>query len=247
MAEPLSFVASVSAVASLAGNVVTKGYQYLRAVKNCSDDVRSLMAEVNVLCGILERLVVLLQGSRSGLNGASTIEVHDSEEDTENNVSMESEDEAQVPNQALQPPDFIYECQKTLFEIQNILNKFGRAKSQASESANKATRFSLSRLQRLEPKDLKWPLTKSKTLQLIEALERHKSTCTMALAKDGLVGVHAVLEQTKLSNRHLADLKAKQQKMLELCITQEEGKLSVDQLLNLPSLLQHSVSSYLCS
>ena len=61
MAEPLSFVASVVAVASLAGTVATEGYQYLRAVKDCPNEVRSLMVEINILCGILGRLVVLLQ------------------------------------------------------------------------------------------------------------------------------------------------------------------------------------------
>lgn len=61
MAEPLSFIASVVGVATLAGTVVTKGYQYLKAVKDCPNEVRSLMVEVNVLCGILGRLVVLLQ------------------------------------------------------------------------------------------------------------------------------------------------------------------------------------------
>ncbi len=61
MAEPLSFLASVVAVASLAGTVATKGYQYLKAVKDCPNEVRSLIVEINILCGILGRLVVLLQ------------------------------------------------------------------------------------------------------------------------------------------------------------------------------------------
>lgn len=64
MAELLSFVASVVAVAGLSRAVATKGYQYLKAVKNCSGDVRSLMVEVTVLCGILDRLVVFLQSNQ---------------------------------------------------------------------------------------------------------------------------------------------------------------------------------------
>ena len=60
MAEPLSFVGSIVAVATLAEVVVAKGYQYLKAVKDCPQDVRRLMAEVNVLCGVLDRLGKLL-------------------------------------------------------------------------------------------------------------------------------------------------------------------------------------------
>lgn len=75
----------------------------------------------------------------------------------------------------------------------------------------------------MEAKDLKWPLRKSETMQLIEALERHKSTCTLALAEHGLAGIHTVLEQTRVSNKYLADLKAKQEKLFELGITHEQG------------------------
>lgn len=67
MADPLSFIASVIAVASLSEKVVIKGYHYLRAVKNCPDEVRSLVAELNVLCGILGRLKVLLENDKSKL------------------------------------------------------------------------------------------------------------------------------------------------------------------------------------
>lgn len=68
MADPLSFVASVIAIASLAENVVTKGYHYLKAVKDCPSEVRTLMAELNVLSGILGRLKVLLEGDKSRLS-----------------------------------------------------------------------------------------------------------------------------------------------------------------------------------
>lgn len=60
-------------------------------------------------------------------------------------------------------------------------------------------------------------------MRLIEALERHKSTCTLALAENGLAGVHTVLEQTKFSNSCLANLVAKQEKLFELNVTHEQG------------------------
>ena len=230
MADPLSFVASVTAVASLAGTVATKGYQYLKAVKNCSEEVRSLIVEINVLCGILDRLVVLLRSNELNTKTApspgnrarvDSDVIH--EEDTENVDTSGSEGEVEVLDEVLEPPNFIYECQKTLCEIENILNSFGRISAEQSNPGNKSSRFSLSRLRRLDVRYLKWPLSRSRTLQLMEALEGHKSTCIVALAKDSLAAVHVILEQTKISNRHLTELKAKQEKMLEMCTTQEEG------------------------
>ena len=60
-------------------------------------------------------------------------------------------------------------------------------------------------------------------MELIEALERHKSTCTLALAENGLTGIYTVLEQTKFSNKCLTNLMEKQEKLLELNITHEQG------------------------
>lgn len=231
MAEPLSFTASVIAVATLAGAVATKGYRYIKAVKNCSEDVRSLIAEVSALCGILERLVVRFPRSKSRSHAtnhavaqARKVREPDGAGQDDVDTDSDSEDDVDSFNSNLEPPDFIYECQKTLLEIESVLNKFGHAKSEPSQPTHKGSRFRLSELRRLKPEDLKWPLSRSKTMQLFEALERHKSTCTIALAKDGLIGIHAVLEQTKLSNKHLADLRAKQEKMLELCLGEEEGE-----------------------
>ena len=75
----------------------------------------------------------------------------------------------------------------------------------------------------MDLKDLKWPLRKSETMQLIEVLERHKNTCTLALAENELAGIYTVFEQTKLSNKVLANLMAKQEKLVEINITREQG------------------------
>ena len=99
MTEPLSFVASVFAVASLAEQVFTRGYLYLKAVKNCPDEVRSLMAETNVLCGILGRLNVLLGGNsmKSGApvkledNTGQDSKDNDETDDEHNHASDEDE------------------------------------------------------------------------------------------------------------------------------------------------------------
>ena len=118
--------------------------------------------------------------------------------------------------QALHPPDFIYECQKTLHEIDNVLKRF-------QHTTIKKSRFKVTKYRRMEQKNLIWPLRKSDTMRLIEALERHKSTCTLALAGNGLTGIHTILEQTKFSNKCLTNLMAKQEKLFELNTTHEQG------------------------
>ena len=227
MIEPVSFVASVIGIATLAENVVTKGYRYLKAARNCSDEVRTLMAEVNVLCSILKRLEILLQTDKPNQETEDDAENHanDNSQSHEAGINEKTgfEDSSTEFSKNYDPPDFIYECQKTLFEIEGILNRFGHSSPQSTQSINHPKRVSLSGIRRHEPRDLKWPLERSKTLLLIQALERHKNTCIMALTKDGLVGIHTVLEQTKLTNKYLADLRANQGKMLELSHNQEQG------------------------
>ena len=221
MAEPLSFAASIVAISQLAGIVALKGHRYLKAVKDCSEDVRRLIVETDVLCGILTRLVVLLRGTTSKLDN----NVKEAAEIDSSSETDDDEDEASDP--LLGAPDFIHECRKTLEEIQGILHRFGQSSAQStqsSQSTGKRSRYSLSALRSLQSKDLKWPLSKSETLQLVQRLERHKSTCAMALAGDGLHGIHSVLEQTKISNKHLADLRAKQERVLELQLNEVESK-----------------------
>ena len=233
MAEPLSFMASIAAVATLAGQVAAKGHHYLKAVKDCPDEVRMLMAEVNVLCAILDRLSILLRGRKSLSNATGAAElgaINDFEDatddDTETDASSESEDEANASSTHLETPVFIYDCQRNLEEIQSILHKFMRPGTQSQEKPRRVSRFSISALRRLERKDLTWPLSKSKTLQLLQKLERHKTTCIIALAEGGTSSIHNVLMESKRSNKYLADIGAKQDKIFELQLSQEEGQSS---------------------
>ncbi|KAL8735775.1 MAG: hypothetical protein Q9166_000639 [cf. Caloplaca sp. 2 TL-2023] len=226
MAEPLSFVASVIAVANLAEAVVTKGYRYIKAVKDCPEDVRKLMAEVNVLCGVLDRLVILLRGRNhhrgiANATGPNHVNVEDAGDDS----GSGTEEEEETPTETLKIPSFIYECQRTLEQIQDILHKFGHSSDQSSQTTTKKHRFNISALRHFESKDLKWPLSRSRTLELIASLERHKATCALALAGDGVVGVHSVLKETQLSNKCLAEIRAKQETMFKLQLNQEEEEL----------------------
>ncbi|KAL8671619.1 MAG: hypothetical protein Q9168_003892 [Polycauliona sp. 1 TL-2023] len=228
MADPLSFVASLSAVSSLAGNVATKGYHYIKIVKDCRADVRSLMAEVNVLSAILQKLVIFIRDTPDptavdhGLSYAGP----DSGDEITAAATRCSDDESAAevaPTVPLEPPEFINECRKTLLEIEAILDKFRRKASQETTSSA-PPRDMLKKLQQMQPKELLWPLNKSRTFQLIGALERHKSTCTIALAKDGLIAIHTVLEQVRSTNKHLDNLRVRQEAIWELSLDDREER-----------------------
>ncbi|KAL8896889.1 MAG: hypothetical protein Q9192_002853 [Flavoplaca navasiana] len=240
MADPLSFVASIVAVSTLAGNIATKGYRYLKAVKDCPEDVRRLIAEVNVLCGILTRLTALLKGRHRGMGAFKDPEYGKSSgldvsgQSSANDSSPESEHAAGTSTDEFEVPDFIHECRRTLEEIQDILNKFAHSGGSPKQDSGKTSR--LSRLRSFEPTDLKWPLSSKKTVHLIQALERHKSTCTIALAQDGILGIHAVLKETVISTKYLAEIRANQQTMVELQLTEAQGELTSSYLYTLDLL-----------
>ncbi|KAL8875500.1 MAG: hypothetical protein Q9198_006153 [Flavoplaca austrocitrina] len=216
MSEPIQFVASIIAVATLADNVVTKGYKYLNTVKDCPKDVRRLMAEVNVLCGVLDRLGKLLQSAEIGMPTES-----DDDQDAQSNLEPTSEAVA-TPAAQLGIPEFVYECQKTLGQVQEALAKFSSSNKDPSGIDDEKSRFNVSRLRTLQAKDFKWPLSKSKTLELIGTLERHKATCTLALASTGRADVHSVLEQTRISNKYLAEIRSKQETILKIQLSHEQ-------------------------
>jgi hypothetical protein len=96
--------------------------------------------------------------------------------------------------------DYIDECQNTLRDLRVILLGFEKqAKSVDAASAGLRTSTSATSsialngtipdkalkrsnlFQQLSRNDLKWPLSKSKTTELINQLERHKATCILAL------------------------------------------------------------------
>jgi hypothetical protein len=57
--DPVSAIgltASVIGIAGLAETIVSKALKYLKAVKDCEEEVRSLVIELNILAGILELL-----------------------------------------------------------------------------------------------------------------------------------------------------------------------------------------------
>lgn len=185
--DPLSLTTSIIAIATLAEGVVTKPTKYCKAIKNCEEEVRKLLVEVTVLAAVLERLARLAEN-------------YDEDRAAELSQAPEDEepDEAQPPISII--PSYISVCQSTLKEIDLVLIKFERRGSRVLVELGHGSSTKISSLfSRLSITELKWPLSKSKTIEIIANLERYKSTCILALAADELSAIKEVLSTTKYS------------------------------------------------
>jgi hypothetical protein len=56
MLDPFSLATGVAGLISLADVVATKGYRYVKAVKDCDEEVKQLMVELDLFGGVLRRL-----------------------------------------------------------------------------------------------------------------------------------------------------------------------------------------------
>jgi hypothetical protein len=54
--DPFSIVVGIAGLVALADGLATKGYQYVRAAKNCEKEVNQVLAELDLLGGVLRRL-----------------------------------------------------------------------------------------------------------------------------------------------------------------------------------------------
>lgn len=61
MVDPFSFATGLAGLVSLTDLVATKGFKYARAVKNCSEEVRQLMVELDLFGGVVRRLARLVE------------------------------------------------------------------------------------------------------------------------------------------------------------------------------------------
>jgi hypothetical protein len=56
MLDPFSLATGIAGLISLADLVATKGYRYVKAVKDCDEEVKQLMVELDLFGGVLRRL-----------------------------------------------------------------------------------------------------------------------------------------------------------------------------------------------
>lgn len=74
--------------------------------------------------------------------------------------------------------------------------------------------------------DLKWPFSKKKTIEMIQSLDRLKSTCGLALATKTISAMFEALECAKLTKDELTNVHFKQQKIFNYHLSSEEGKMN---------------------
>ena len=107
MLDGLSFAASVAGLVSLADIVVTKGYKYVKSVKDCEEEVRNLIVEADVLCGVLTRLAKSLKENEDA-----------DEADLERELTLVKNPRLgllTLPHiEVALENDYVHECQKTL-------------------------------------------------------------------------------------------------------------------------------------
>ena len=87
-------------------------------------------------------------------------------------------------------PEYVVSCQRILDEIDEVWAKFETeaekkiANSNMDDPAKVTPRKIKNIMVFLSRADLKWPLSKSRTSDLMKVLERHKTTCILALSEN---------------------------------------------------------------
>lgn len=219
MVDPFSFASGVAGLVGLVDLVATKGHKYVQAVKNCDREVKQLFIELDLFSGVIRRLAKVAEDEekRDGGNPEAALETA-----------------------------YVYECQAILRQIHNILGTFEKnpppnpTKSRQplretyskSREGDKRRRDSVDREEHEAAqsqhgiKDLKWPLSRGKTVELREHLERQKTACILALSASSTQTIHEILRGQELTNKELAEIKSEQRKFVEIKMAEELGESS---------------------
>ncbi|KAL9619767.1 MAG: hypothetical protein Q9160_005603 [Pyrenula sp. 1 TL-2023] len=216
MVDPFSFASGVAGLVGLVDLVATKGYKYIQAVKNCDEEVKRLIVELDLFSGVIRRLAKLAEDEekRNGSNAEAALET-----------------------------SYVYECQAILRQIHKILAAFERRpppkptrgrhllrkRSDKSDENDKTRRdpADCAEHESAQSKfeDLKWPPSRGKTVELREQLERQKTACISTQT------INEILKGQELTNDHLAEIKTEQRKLVEMKMAEELGE-SAKQILD---------------
>lgn len=154
MADPLSISASIAGLVTLADVAFSRTYRYVRAVKNASKEISALSSELSALYGVLCSV---------------------------RSISTQLEGEALETAARLR---CINSCQKTLEEVQGILDRDETSLLQDEPWETMKRK-------------LRWPFKSSEVKSLLGDIERHKETLGLALEADGIAGLLQVLSGLK--------------------------------------------------
>ncbi|RDW69966.1 hypothetical protein BP5796_08363 [Coleophoma crateriformis] len=111
-------------------------------------------------------------------------------------------------------PASIAGCNHVLSELSAVLAPFRSSALLGKASAGK--RLTQGRLGGLLKMDFQWPLSKSKTAELIERLSRYKDTFALALVADQFSTIKEILDTAELSKKELAEVKSDTNRLLQV-------------------------------
>ena len=153
MGDPLSVSASIAGLITLTELIISRGYEFVKRVKNAKAEISQLLAEITALYGVLQSLglvAVRFQGDHY--------------------------------NTALQL-DHLQTCHTLVDTI--------RVHLKIALPGDSDGRW------RAAGKLLRWPLAAADTKGLIEDVERHKATLSLALNTDGLYVKDLLIESLR--------------------------------------------------
>lgn len=156
--DPFSLATGIAGLVQISGLVISRCYHYGCAVSSAPAERRQLLAEITTLSG-------LLIGLQCRVNADSSSDTGD------NNYGMTGMSDA------------LSECQVILKELADRLDGIGVG-GEVGEGVGKGERIGKRKKFGMGVKRALWLLKEKETMELVERLERHKATLTMALNSD---------------------------------------------------------------
>lgn len=174
--DPLSLAASLTALISVATNLVKTGYALVQSMRELRKELESVTDEVALLAGVMQALLpsatdkALLSLESELLSGSSDIQSSKStpsDSDSEFEATRIGSTRNQIYRQMIHE---IRSCRKTLAELEKFVDRV--IPKQGEHLANAA-------------KQIQWSLKKSDLQRLRESLERHKTAFVLLLSAQG--------------------------------------------------------------
>ena len=168
MADPLSIASGITAVLTVAVQLVSVCYQYSSTVKGATADIQKMLHELTSLMGVLTSIKAIIDP-----------ECQEPWADDENKLVKNSEIGERLT----------HHCSLTRSQIDLLKMPLDDCKQALDEvkvkliGASTSSKLKLSRTSQL----LMWPLKQKETLALLRRLERHKATFLSALTAQNLL------------------------------------------------------------
>ena len=171
MADPLSIASGITAVLTVAVQVVSACHQYSSIVKGASAEIQKLIHELTSLMGVLTSVKAIINPDCQETWSNNQMKLptyHEVEEKSGSQLHPSSLTRSQIS--LLKEP--LNDCKQALDDVKaKLIDASIPSKSKLGKAA----------------KSLIWPLKQTETLALIRRLESHKTTFLCALTAQNLL------------------------------------------------------------